>query len=370
MIATAAAGHVQQAMLGSLTGGGRFTAECHGLLRQAVPGATPFLTTSCTDALELAALALDLAPGDEIVMPSWTFPSSANAFALRGAIPVFVDVEPGTLNIDAAAAAAAVTHRTRALLCVHYAGVACDMERLLPLCRDHAITLIEDAAQGFGAFHGEEPLGGLGDLGAFSFHGTKNVSCGEGGALLMRRDDLLPRVEIAWEKGTDRLRYMRGEVERYRWLDLGSSFLPSELTAAFLAAQLGDARAVTAARRRAWARYAALLGEAGSAQLRLPAVPSYARHNGHIFAVQLREAAWRDPVLWALSAAGIEARSHYEPLHRSPAGRRLCRTAGTLDVTEAAADRLIRLPLDPLITANDQQRVVGVLVDTVRRLAR
>ena len=361
----AAIGFIKEALSGSTSGGGSFTAHCHTLLRRAVPNAIPFLTSSCTDALELAALALDLSPGDEVVMPSWTFPSSANAFALRGAIPVFVDVDPDTLNIDPAAAEAAITGRTRALLCVHYAGVACDMASLRALCEEHAIALVEDAAQGYGAFWCDQPLGGLGDMGAYSFHGTKNVSCGEGGALTVVRSDLLPRIEIAWEKGTDRVRYGRGKVDRYQWLDLGSSFLPSELTAALLTAQLAETLAITAARRAAWHRYSALFAAAAASGATPLGVPNYARHNGHIFGVQLREAAWRKPVLAALAVEGIDARSHYQPLHLSPAGRRLCRTAGALPVTEAASAGLVRLPLDTHITAAEQERVVGVLLKAV-----
>lgn len=369
-MAPLASEYIRQAMTASLVGGGRFTGECHSILRQAVPQAIAFLTTSCTDALELAALALDLAPGDEIVMPSWTFPSSANAFALRGAVPVFVDVDPDTLDIDPAAVAAAITARTRAVLCVHYAGISCEMDALVPLCRDRGLVLIEDAAQAYGAFHRDRPLGGIGDLGAFSFHGTKNVSCGEGGALMVGCDERLERVEIAWEKGTNRLRFLRGKADRYEWLDLGSSFLPSELSAALLAAQLRDAQLITMLRRRAWSRYDVLLRGAASDLLTPPSVPDYASHNGHIFAVRLREATWRKPVIAALAAEGIEARSHYEPLHLSPAGRRLCRTAGTLDATEWAAPRLLRLPLDAHITPDDQERVVAILLDTIATLAR
>lgn len=353
-----------------MTGGGRFTADAHVLLRRAVPNAIPFLTTSCTDALELAALALDLSAGDEVVMPSWTFPSTANAFALRGATPVFVDVDSLTLNIDPAAAAAAITPRTRALVCVHYAGVACEMGALRALCAQHAITLIEDAAQGYGAFWQDQALGGLGDLGAFSFHGSKNVSCGEGGALMVVCSDLLPRVEIAWEKGTDRIRFARGKVDRYQWQDLGSSFLPSELTAALLTAQLVEATTITAAQRAAWDRYAGLFDAAPKSALIVPSVPAYARHNGHIYAVQLRDPTLRQPVLAALAAEGIDARTHYQPLHLSPAGRRFCRAAGTLHATEAAATRLIRLPIDAIITAAEQERVVGVLIDAVTRLGQ
>ena len=352
-----------------MSGNGRFTGDCHRQLRRAVPTATPFLTTSCTDALELAALALDLSPGDEVVMPSWTFPSSANAFALRGAVPVFVDVDPRTLDIDPAAAAAAVTPRTRALLCVHYAGVACDMSPLRALCAEHGLALVEDAAQAYGAFWHDEPLGGIGDLGAFSFHGSKNISCGEGGALMVTHSDLLERVEVAWEKGTDRVQYGRGTVDHYQWQDLGSSFLPSDLTAALLAAQLVEAAAVNAARHRAWNRYATMLAEASPAGLILPTIPSYARHNGHIFAVQVRNAVWRKPVMAALAAEGIDTRTHYQPLHLAPAGRHLGRTAGTLDATELAATRLIRLPIDTEITPTEQERVVGVLLDALDEMA-
>ena len=243
------------------------------------------------------------------------------------------------------------------------------MASLRAICEDRAIALVEDAAQGYGAFWCEQPLGGLGDLGAFSFHGSKNVSSGEGGALMVVRSDLLSRAEIAWEKGTDRVRFGRGKVEHYQWLDLGSSFLPSELTAALLTAQLVEVQAITAARRLAWHRYAAFFAAVDEPGLQVPDVPTYARHNGHIFAVRLRDPAWRKPVLAAMEAEGIEARTHYQPLHLSPAGLRLCRTCGPLPTTEAAAATLVRLPLDTSITASEQERVVGVLLDAVKRLA-
>lgn len=351
---------------GALTGGGTYTAACHHLLRRAVPGGTPFLTSSCTDALELAALALDLRPGDEVVVPSWTFPSTANAIALRGATPVFVDVEAGTLNIDVRRAAEAVTRRTRAIVCVHYAGVACDMGALLDLCRTAGLVLVEDAAQAYGSFWQDRALGGIGDLGAFSFHGTKNVSSGEAGALIVRGDALVGRAEIAWEKGTNRLRYLRGEVDTYEWCDLGSSFLPSEITAAFLCGQLEEAARFTHARLEAWSRYMDLFGEAAlGGAIVLPTVPAGARHNGHIFAVRVRDVAARD-VIGALAAEGIDARTHYRPLHSSPGGRRFGRSFGPFPVTDAACDRLVRLPLDTLISAREQERIVDIVVDTVR----
>ena len=369
-VSTSALGYVTEALFGDTTGGGRFMMECHDLLRRAVPAGIPFLTSSCTDALELAALALNLMPGDEVVMPAWTFPSTANAFALRGAVPVFVDVEPGTLNIDPACVEQALTSRTRALVCMHYAGVACDMAALTRICRDHEIALIEDAAQAFDASWCGRPLGGIGDLGAFSFHGSKNVSCGEGGALIVCRDDLLSRTEIAWEKGTNRAGYMRGEADRYQWCDLGSSFLPSDLTAAFLAAQLPQARSFTKARLTAHDVYTKLLAAAGSTGIHCLQVPTYATHNAHIFAVQLSETSWRESVLAALSAKGIDARTHYQPLHRSPAGQRLGRSVGRLDITEKAAATLIRLPIDSQISVAEQEYVVGVLVDAVKSIDR
>lgn len=352
----------------SLAGNGPLTALCHDLIGRAVPGGRAFLTTSCTDALEMAALVLGLQPGDEVVMPSWTFPSTANAVALRGAVPVFVDVAPGTLNIDPARVEEAVTARTRAVICVHYAGIGCEMERLRALCGAHGLALIEDAAQGYGATWNGVPLGGWGDLGAFSFHGTKNISSGEGGALVVNRSDLVPAAEIAWEKGTDRLRFQRGEVSVYEWCGLGSSFLPSELTAALLSEQLRVAEAVTQARRSAWARYAELIAQADPGpSVRLPMVPEAARHNGHIFAIRVDDAAMRERIIVHLEAQGIETRTHYHPLHLSTAGRRYGRTVGSLPVTQAAADDLLRLPLDAVITPAEQERVVGALVDEVRR---
>lgn len=352
---------------GALVGGGPFTAACHELLTRETPGGTPFLTTSCTDALEMAALLLRLEPGDEVVMPAWTFPSTANAVALRGAIPVFVDVDPGTLNLDPGQAAAAIGPRTRAVFCVHYAGVGCDMDALAALCAWANLTLVEDAAQGYGARWRDRALGGIGDIGTYSFHGTKNVGCGEGGALIVNRPELVALAEMIWEKGTDRLRNRRGETPHYEWCELGSSFVPSELTAAMLAEQLAAEKIVTRARRVAWDRYHALLTTASAdGLLRLPEVPEAAYHNGHIFAVRLRDAQRRTGILAHLAEQGIEARTHYRALHRSPAGRACGLTRGPLPVTEAAEAELIRLPLDGEITALEQERVVQVLLDGLR----
>ncbi|MCJ2034252.1 dTDP-4-amino-4,6-dideoxygalactose transaminase [Methylobacterium sp. J-068] len=356
---------------GALQGGGAFTERCHAQLREAVPGSRPFLTTSCTDALEMATLIIGLNPGDEVVMPSWTFSSTANAVALRGAVPVFVDIREDTLNIDPVQAAAAVTPRTRALVCVHYAGVGCDMDTLVGLCRDRNITLIEDAAQAFGATWNGAPLGGFGDFGAFSFHASKNVSCGEGGALHVNRADLVQRADLVWHKGTDRSRFDRGEVQRYEWCALGSSFTPSEATAALLSAQLAEAAAINRARRCAWAYYAELLEGAGStAHLRLPHIPVEAGHNGHIFAIRTLDQDACERTLEAFRSHGIDARTHYRPLHSSPAGRHYGRSRGRLPVTDAVTGTLIRLPLDAAITRTEQEYVVEILLGASRSADR
>lgn len=352
---------------GSLVGGGHFAATCHELLQRAIPGSTPFLTTSCTDALEMAALLLRLKPGDEVVMPAWTFPSTANAVALRGAVPVFVDVDADTLNLDPHRAAAAIGPRTRAVFCVHYAGIGCDMDALVALCAEANLPLVEDAAQGYGARWRDRALGGIGDIGAYSFHGTKNVGCGEGGALIVNRPELVTLAEMLWEKGTDRLRHRRGETPYYEWRELGSSFLPSELTAAMLAEQLAAEQTVTLARRSAWARYQDMLTAASAQELaRLPTVPEAAYHNGHIFAVRLRDALKRDLLLTHFADQGIEVRTHYRGLHHSPAGRDHGRTSGPLTNTEAAEAELVRLPLDAAITAQEQERVVQALLEGLR----
>ncbi len=353
---------------GAVSAGGDAAAECDELLRQAVPSGRPFLTHSCTGALELAALVLELGPGDEVIMPSWTFPSTANAVALRGAVPVFVDVCAQTLNIDVERARAAVTARTRALVCVHYAGVACDMAALTALCQDHGLALVEDAAQALGARWRGRPLGSFGAMSAFSFHGTKNVSSGEGGALIVNQTDLAEAAERAWEKGTDRARFERGEVDRYEWCSLGSSFQPSALTAAFLAAQLRRTTDFTARRLLAWRRYAQMLRSDVDPCLRTPRPPRDAEHNGHIFAVHV-PAEVRAQLIAYMYAAGVDARFHYSPLHLSTAGRRYARAVGPLDVTEAAARTLLRLPLDSYITADEQAHVVATLKSGLAALA-
>jgi dTDP-4-amino-4,6-dideoxygalactose transaminase len=299
-------------------------------------------------------------------MPSYTFVSTANAFVLRGGVPVFVDIRPDTFNLDETKIEAAITARTRAIVPVHYAGVACEMEAILAIARRHRLRVVEDAAQGVMASYRGRPLGSLGDLGAYSFHETKNVVSGEGGALLVNDPALTARAEVLREKGTDRSRFFRGEVDKYTWQDVGSSFLPGELTAAFLWAQLEQAAAITGARLAAWERYhAALVPLEGRGLLRRPAVPPECTHNAHMYHVLLAPRVDRQAVIAALRQQDIHAVFHYVPLHSSPAGRRFGRAHGDLAVTDRVAASLLRLPLwvglEPL-----QPRVVDALAAALR----
>ncbi|HXD38875.1 MAG TPA: dTDP-4-amino-4,6-dideoxygalactose transaminase, partial [Rhodanobacter sp.] len=304
------------------------------------------LTHSCTAALEMAAILLDLQPGDEVIMPSFTFVSTANAFVLRGAVPVFVDIRPDTLNIDEALIEQAITPRTRAICVVHYAGVACEMDTIMAIAARHRLRVVEDAAQAMLSLYKGRPLGSIGDLAALSFHETKNVISGEGGALLINDPALVERAEVIREKGTNRTRFFRGQVDKYTWVDLGSSYLPSELVAAFLAAQLEEADHITSRRLAIWDRYhawAAPLESAG--RLRRPVIPAECAHNAHMYFLLLRGLEARTHFIEAMKAAGIGTVFHYIPLHSSPAGQRYGRMSGTLAHTDAASDGLVRLPL-------------------------
>ena len=345
---------------GRLEGDGRETHACHARLEAITGARRALLTTSGTAALEMACLLLDLKPGDEVVLPSFTFSSSANAVALRGAVPVFVDVRPDTLNLDETRLEAAIGARTRAIMPVHYAGVACDMAAIGAVAADHGLAVIEDAAQAVCATYRNRPLGGIGTFGALSFHVSKNVSCGEGGALLINDPAYAERAEILWEKGTNRARFLRGEIDKYTWEDVGSSFLPSEILAALLASQLERADAITAARRALWDRYHAALAELEEeGRLRRPQVPPECGHNAHIYHVLLADEAERTRVMTALKGLGIATQFHYVPLHASPAGRRLGRTAGPMAVVEDVSARLLRLPLFPDMTEDQQALVIG-----------
>ena len=347
---------------GHLSGDGPFTRRCHQWIEQRTGCARALLTHSCTSALDLAALLLDIKSGDEIILPSYTFVSTANAFVLRGAVPVFVDVREDTLNLDERLIEAAITPRTRAIVPVHYAGVACEMDSIVAIAERHGLRIVEDAAQGIMASYKGRALGAIGDLGAFSFHETKNIHAGEGGSLLLRDQDLVLRAEIMREKGTDRGRFFRGEVDKYTWQDVGSSFLPSEITAAFLWAQLEEAERITRERTAIWRRYhegLAPLEQQGL--LRRPIVPADCRHNGHLYYVLLPSGLDRQIVLDDLKKNGINAVFHYIPLHSSPAGLRFGRAHGDLSLTTSLSQRLIRLPIWIGLSENQQQRVCDVL---------
>ena len=329
-----------------LAGDGPFTAACSDWLQQRTGARRALLTHSCTAALDMAAILAGIAPGDEVILPSYTFVSTANAFVLRGGVPVFVDIRADTLNLDESLVEAAITPRTRAIVAVHYAGVACEMDALLAIAARHGLLVIEDAAQGLMASYRGRALGTLGALGTVSFHETKNVISGEGGALLVNDERLIERAEIVREKGTDRSRYFRGEVDKYTWVDIGSSFLPGEIIAAFLLAQMEDADAITARRRALWDAYHARLAPLERAgRLRRPIVPDHCVHNAHLYYVLLPSLEQRTRLIERLKALDILSVFHYVPLHSSPAGRRFGRAHGSMRHTDDLSSRLLRLPL-------------------------
>ena len=344
---------------GPLAGDGPFTARCHALLEQLTGAGTALLTTSCTHALEMAALLLDLRPGDEVLCPSFTFVSSINAFVLRGATPVFVDIRHDTLNIDERLIESAITPRTRAILVVHYAGVACELDAIGAAAARHGLTVVEDNAHGlFGRYRGRR-LGSTAPLSTLSFHETKNMTCGEGGALLINDDRLVERAEIIREKGTDRSRFFRGQVDKYTWVDVGSSYLPSELLAAYLLGQL-EAHAEVQARRQAlWQRYLDELRDwASEADVRLPIVPEDREHPAHLFYLLLPSLEARTALIDHMRARHVLLVFHYQPLHLSIMGRRFGGRRGQCPVTEDVADRLVRLPLFYQLGDADQARVI------------
>jgi dTDP-4-amino-4,6-dideoxygalactose transaminase len=345
-----------------LSGNGPFTKRCQAWIEARVGCRRALLTHSCTGALEMAALLTEVGPGDEVIMPSFTFVSTANAFALRGARPVFVDVRPDTLNLDESKVEAAITDRTRAIVPVHYAGVACEMEALCAIAARHTLFVVEDAAQGVMATYKGRPLGSIGHAAALSFHETKNVTAGEGGALLVNLPAWIERSEILWEKGTNRTQFARGKVDKYIWLDLGSSYCPSEISAAFLWAQLEHATAITEKRHAVWRHYHEMLApfeEHGL--LRRPIVPEECVHNAHMYYILVAEPSERARLLSTLAEHGVHAVSHYVPLHAAPAGLRFGRVSGSLEVTERVAARLVRLPLWFDMTENEISAVTTAI---------
>lgn len=342
-----------------LAGDGKFTKLCHGLIEQITAAPKALLTHSCTGALEMMGLLTDLKPGDEVILPSFTFVSTANAIVLRGATPVFVDIDPNTLTIDPAETAAAVTASTKAIMAVHYAGIAADMDALRKIADEHDLVLLEDAAQALGATYRGRPCGSLGDLGAISFHETKNVVSGEGGALTVNDPRFAERAEIIREKGTNRTKFLRGEIDKYTWVDVGSSYLPSEIVAAFLYAQLQRVEEINAIRRTIFDRYAdAFQRLAAQGRVALPTVPADRGSNGHIFYLMLDDAADRDRFMDHMRKHDVSAAFHYVPLHDAPAGLRYGRALGDLINTQRTYDRLVRLPNFHEL-GGDIDRVIG-----------
>ncbi|MEM9553848.1 MAG: dTDP-4-amino-4,6-dideoxygalactose transaminase [Acidobacteriota bacterium] len=352
---------------GHISGDGPFTKRCHAWFEERLGVEKALLTTSCTHALELSALVLDLAPGDEVIVPSFTFVSTVNAFALRGVRPMFVDIRPDTLNLDENLLEAALTERTRAIVPVHYAGVGCEMDAIGELAAARGLAVVEDNAHGLLGHYKDRLLGTFGDLATLSFHETKNVSCGEGGALLINRPELRERAEIGREKGTNRSRFLRGQVDKYTWVDLGSSYLPSDLLAAFLAAQLESIDQIQADRARVWHAYRERLGAwAETVGVGLPQVPAHCRQAYHMFYMICPDAEKRDALIAGLRREDILAVFHYVPLHSARMGRTFGYREGDLPVTEDRSARLVRLPFFRELTEADIDRVC----DAVRAVAR
>ena len=344
---------------GALAGDGSFTGLCHSWLEQTSGSPKALLTHSCTAALEMAAILADIQPGDEVIMPSYTFVSTANAFVLRGGVPVFVDIRSDTLNIDESMIEAAITSKTKAIVPVHYAGVSCEMNTIMDIARRHDLLVIEDAAQGVMSSYEGRPLGSIGDLGCYSFHETKNVISGEGGALLVNNPNLIERAEVIREKGTDRSKFFRGQVDKYTWIDIGSSYLPGEIIAAFLWAQLQEAEAITARRLEIWDRYHTSF-EAIAAECRFcrPIVPDGCTHNAHMYYLLLSGLDERAKFIASMKGQGVDCVFHYIPLHSSLAGMKYGRAAGDLTITNQVSERLVRLPLWPQLTDEEQGRVI------------
>ena len=349
----------QAVTYGNIGGDGYFTRKCSRLLEDRFGIRQVLLTPSCTAALEMAAMLCDLEPGDEVIMPSYTFVSTANAFVRQGARPVFVDIRPDTLNLDERQIEAAVTERTRAIVPVHYAGVGCEMEAIQAVAQRYDLIVVEDAAQGVNAFYNGQPLGSIGHLGCYSFHETKNYICGEGGALCINDERFVERAEILRDKGTNRQQFFRGDVDKYTWVDVGSSYVPSEICGAFLYGQLELLHTIARRRREIYQRYRRGLKPLEGAQLlSLPHIPDDCISNYHMFYILLPTAAGRDALLAHLRAAGIHTVFHYIPLHSSPMGRQLVGNDTHLPVTDDLAARLLRLPMYYEITPEEQERVV------------
>lgn len=337
-----------------ICGDGQFTAKCNKWIEDKTGCEKALLTTSCTHATELAALLADIRPGDEVIMPSYTFVSTADAFVLRGATPVFVDIRPDTMNIDETLIEDAITERTKAIVPVHYAGVSCEMDVIMDIARRHNLMVIEDSAQGIMSTYKGQALGAIGDMGCFSFHETKNFSMGEGGALLMKDSRFIEDAEIFREKGTDRSKFFRGQVDKYRWVNYGSSYLPSDMNAAYLWAQLEMADEITKARMDRWNQYDALLRDlADKGLIEQPFVPDYCTHNAHMYYIKVRDLEQRGDFINFMKSKDVMTVFHYVPLHSAPAGLKYGRLHGKDNFTTRESDRLVRLPMYYALSEDD-----------------
>jgi dTDP-4-amino-4,6-dideoxygalactose transaminase len=354
---------------GHLSGHGPFARLCERRLLELTGAAAVLMTPSCSAALEMAVMLAGVEPGDEVIMPSYTFVSTANAVVLRGGTPVFVDIRPETMNIDERLIEEAITDRTKAIIVVHYGGVAARMDEIMSIASESGVRVIEDAAHCINTSLDGRELGSFGDLATFSFHETKNVQCGEGGALVINDPDLVERAEIVQDKGTNRSRFLRGQVDKYTWIDIGSSFLASELGSAFLFAQLETVEEITARRLGVWSAYRDAFSSLGTeAEIRQPMIPEGCRHNGHLYFLILPSEDSRDTFIEAMADRGIQTVFHYVPLHKSPAGERFARPSGTLNVTDDLSRRLVRLPVWAGLTEAEVRRITDATIDSVAGL--
>ena len=345
-----------------ICGDGEFTKRCNAWIEEHTGTAKALLTTSGTQALEMAALLSDIQPGDEVILPSYTFVSTANAFVLRGAKLVFVDIRPDTMNIDEKLIEDAITDKTRAIVPVHYAGVGCEMDTIMDIAKRHNLVVVEDAAQGVNAFYKGRALGSIGDYGCFSFHETKNYSMGEGGAILINRPEQIEDAEIIREKGTDRSRFFRGQGDKYTWVNIGSSFLPSDINAAYLMAQLEMADEINENRLQSWARYNEGLQDlAQEGVIELPYIPEECAHNAHMFYIKTKDMEERKALISYLKERDIAAVFHYVPLHSAPAGLRFGRFHGEDRYTTKESERLLRLPMYYNLSESNQQKVIDAV---------
>ncbi|OPX33113.1 MAG: dTDP-4-amino-4,6-dideoxygalactose transaminase [Desulfobacteraceae bacterium 4484_190.1] len=349
----------QSVISGHTAGDGVFTKKCHELIKEKLGARMVLLTTSCTAALEMSAILCNISPGDEVILPSFTFVSTVNAFYMRGARPVFVDIRPDTLNLDETKVEEAITEKTKVIVPVHYGGVGCDMDVIMDIANRHGLLVVEDAAHALNSEYKEQYLGTIGDIGAFSFHETKNYICGEGGAIILNNEDFIERAEIVREKGTDRSKFFRGEVDKYTWVDLGSSYLPSDILAAFLYAQLENMDEIDIRRRGIFDYYLKTLSPlAEKGVLKLPVIPPECRSCGHLFYIILKDEEIRNGLMNYLKSRGIGAVFHYLPLHLSTVGSSLGGKDGQLPVTESVSGRLLRLPLFYELKEDEQDYIV------------